>query len=294
LFSVRAFDLRSETQEVVPLKLFRLFAVLGLTSLSVAASAEVRLPHIFSDHAVLQRDRPIHVWGWSTPNAHLLAHFHQQQVATIADARGAWSLSLQPETAGGPYLLTITGDGADVTVNDLLVGDVWIASGQSNMEFPLQGFGPDTPLKNQATEIANATQPTLRLLRLEHKSDDFPLADQSSDWTLCTPDTAQKFSAIAYFFGREISQRENVPIGLIDATWGGTPADSWVSLDTLGSNPQLFPAFASRAHFADEQTSLDATIASEKAEDQAAQRAGQPIPGIRTKPPGPRRVSTTA
>jgi sialate O-acetylesterase len=258
------------------LKLLRLLA-LALTSLSIPARADVRLPHIFSDHAVLQRDRPIHVWGWAAPGAHLLARFHQQQVATIADVQGLWTLSLQPETAGGPYLLTISGDGPDVTVHDLLVGDVWIASGQSNMEFPMQGFGPDTPLKNQATEIANATQPRLRLLRLEHKSNDFPLSDQSSDWTLCTPDTARNFSAVAYFFGREISDRENVPVGLVDATWGGTPADSWVSLDTLGADPQLLPAFASRAHFANGQTSLDATIAAEKAEDQAAQRAGKPL-----------------
>ena len=259
------------------MKLLRLLALV-LSSLSVAAHADVRLPHIFSDHAVLQRDRPIHVWGWATPGARLLAHFHQQQVPTVADAEGFWTLSLQPESAGGPYLLTISGDGAEVTIHDLLVGDVWIASGQSNMEFPLQGFGPDTPLKNQATEIADATQPRLRLLRLEHKSNDFPLDDQSNDWTLCTPDTARNFSAVAYFFGREISQRENVPVGLIDVTWGGTPADSWVSLDTLGSNPQLLPAFASRAHFASELASVNATIAAEKVEDQAAQRAGRPLP----------------
>jgi sialate O-acetylesterase len=260
------------------MKLFRPLLALGLASLSVAASAEVKLPHLFSDHAVLQRDRPIHIWGSSTPGAHLLAHFHQQQVAAIADVQGLWSLSLQPEAAGGPYLLTITGDGAEVTVHDLLVGDVWIASGQSNMEFPLQGFGPDTPLKNQVAEIANATQPRLRLLRLDHKSNDFPLGDQSSDWTLCTPETARNFSAVAYFFGREIAQRENVPIGLVDSTWGGTPADSWVSLDTLGSNPQLLPAFASRAQCARQQTSLNATIAAEKAEDHAALQKGTPLP----------------
>ena len=219
------------------MKLLRPLLALALTSLSVAAHAEVQLPHIFSDHAVLQRDRPIHVWGWSAPGAHLLAHFHQQQVATIADTRGAWSLFLQPETAGGPYLLTLTGDGADVTVHDLLVGDVWIASGQSNMEFPLQGFGPDTPLKNQATEIADATQPRLRLLRLEHKSNDFPLADQPSDWTLCTPDTARNFSAIAYFYGREISQRENVPVGPLTQ-----PGEEHPPTPGLTRHPRLQPA----------------------------------------------------
>jgi sialate O-acetylesterase len=264
--------------EVDPLKLLRLMLPLLLTTLQVGASAEVRLPHVFSDHAVLQRDRPIHVWGWSTSGAHLIAHFDRQQVAAIADARGLWSLSLEPESAGGPYVLSITGDGAEVQVQDLLVGDVWIASGQSNMEFPLQGFGPDTPMKNQAQEIANATQPKLRLLRLDHKSNDFPLADQPDEWTLCTPETARKFSAVAYFFGREIAQRENVPVGLIDSTWGGTPADSWVSMDTLGTDAQLLPAFASRAQFADEQMNLDATIVGEKAEDAAAQREGKPVP----------------
>ena len=111
------------------MKLLRLMLPLLLTTLQVGASAEVRLPHVFSDHAVLQRDRPIHVWGWSTPGAHLIAHFDRQQVAAIADARGLWSLSLEPESAGGPYVLSITGDGAEVQVQDLLVGDVWIASG---------------------------------------------------------------------------------------------------------------------------------------------------------------------
>jgi sialate O-acetylesterase len=264
--------------EVQPLKWLQLSILFALTSQGAKANAEVRLPHLFSDHAVLQRDRPIHVWGWSAPGAHLVAHFHQQQVASIADAGGIWSLYLRPESAGGPYVLTITGDGADVAVHDLLVGDVWIASGQSNMEFPLQGFGPDTPLKNQASEIATATQPRLRLLRLEHKSNDFPLADQQNVWTLCTPDTARYFSAVAYFFGRDISQHENVPIGLVDTTWGGTPADSWISLNTLGSNAQLLPAFLSRAHFADEQRDLNAILASEKAEDEAAQHADKPLP----------------
>jgi sialate O-acetylesterase len=116
------------------------------------------------------------------------------------------------------------------------------------------------------------------LLRLEHKSSDFPLNDSSASWTTCTPETAKDFSAVAYFFGREISEREKVPIGLIDTTWGGTPADSWVSLDTLGSDPRLLPAFASRASFANQQADLDATVAAEKREDDAAKAAGKPAP----------------
>ena len=255
-------------------------AVLVVSCLLPASflSAEVRLPHLFSDHAVLQRERPIHIWGWATPGAHLSARFHEQTVAAIADSLGAFSLWLNPEPAGGPYTLTISGDGPSLTLSDILVGDVWFASGQSNMEMPLRGFPGQAVVKDAEKEIAAATNPKLRLLLVDKKSSDFPLADEPDTWTLCTPETAAGFSAVAYFFGREIAAKENVPVGLIDSTWGGTPADSWVSLDTLGTHPDLLPAFASRARFADEQTDLQARIAQEKAEDDAARAAGQPLP----------------
>ena len=249
-----------------------------LIASALPSPAEIRLPKMLSDGAVLQRERPIHIWGWATPGARISAHFHSQTVTADADTVGRWSVYLQPESAGGPYTLTLTGDGGAKTLNDLLVGDVWLASGQSNMEFPLQGFGASAPMKNQAEEIANANHPRIRLLRLEQKSSDFPVNDISGAWTVCTPETAKTFSAVAYFFGREISEREKVPIGLIDSTWGGTPADSWVSLDTLGSDPRLLPAFASRASFADKQTDLNETIASEKQADTAAKSAGKPVP----------------
>ena len=240
--------------------------------------AEIRLPHMLSDHAVLQRDRPMHIWGWATPGAHLTAKFHAQTVPAIADERGAFSLWLAPEPAGGPYTLTLSGDGPDLTVSDLLVGDVWFASGQSNMEIPLSGFPGSAVIQDADKEIAAATHPKLRLLLVDRKGSDIPLNDIPDTWTLCTPETAAKFSAVAYFFGREIAAKENVPVGLVDSTWGGTPADSWVSMDTLGSHPDLLPAFTARAHFADEQTDVKAQIAAEKAEDEAARAAGKPLP----------------
>ena len=252
-----------------------------LTVITSASHAEVRLPRMISDHAVLQRERPLHIWGFATPGAHLTAHFHDQAVPAVANGLGKWSLYLAPEAAGGPYTLTVSGDGAVVTVTDLLVGDVWFASGQSNMEMPMSGFPGSTPravLKNADQEIAAARNPRLRLLLVDHKSSDFPVNDITSTWTECTPETANNFSAVAYFFGREIAADENVPVGLVDSTWGGTPADSWVSLDTLGSDPQLLPAFASRARFADQQTDLQEQIDEEKAEDDAAKAAGKPAP----------------
>jgi sialate O-acetylesterase len=252
-------------------------ALLALT-LTPFAHGAVRLPHVLSDHAVLQRDRPIHIWGWATPGVRLAAHFHAQTVPAIADSLGKWSLWLAPEPAGGPYTLSITGDGAEKRLTDLLVGDVWFASGQSNMEISLSGFGASAPIKDGPKEIAAANNPRIRLLVTEKKTSDIPLDENPGVWTTCTPQTAAYFSAVAYFFGREIASRENVPIGLIDSTWGGTPADSWVSMDTLGTDPRLLPVFADRALFAKPLADTDAILAAEKREDDAAQAAGKPAP----------------
>ncbi len=127
-------------------------------------------------------------------------------------------------------------------------------------------------------------QSEVALAVAEHKSSDFALNDITATWTECTPETAKRFSAVAYFFGREVAAKENVPVGLIDSTWGGTPADSWVSLDTLGTNPALLPAFASRASFADTQADVDAQIAAEKREDAEAKAAGKAAPSHQWHP----------
>jgi sialate O-acetylesterase len=247
----------------------------SLFTLACSARAEVRLPHAISDHAVLQRERPIHIWGWATPGAHLQAHFHAQSVPAVADNIGKFSLWLKPEQAGGPYVLSITGDGPEKQVTDLLVGDVWFAS---NMEIPLSGFPGSAVIKDAAKEIAGANNPRIRLLVVEKKASDYPMDDIGGDWTACTPESAKNFSAVAYFFGREIAARENVPVGLIDSSWGGTPADSWVSMDTLGTNANLLPAFAARARFSDHLADTDAMLKAETAEDAAAKAAGKPAP----------------
>ncbi len=242
---------------------------------SPVVHAAVRLPQILSDHAVLQRGVPIHIWGWATPGAHLTVRFDKQTRMAVADEAGEWSAWLAPESAGGPYSLVVEGDGS-VTRNDMLVGDVWLASGQSNMQFPLKGF--DTaPLKNGAEEIANANHPKIRLLRVPLVGADYPQNDVNASWTDCTPETAADFSAVAYFFGREISEKENVPVGLIDSSWGGTPADSWVSMDTLGTDANLLPAFHARALFADREVRREELDAINKAN----RAAGLPLP-----PPG--------
>lgn len=258
--------------------------VLLLLLLPVAGSgaAEVRLPHIISDHTVLQREAPIHIWGWSEPEEKITVRFHSQTRSAEANAQGEWSLWLMPERAGGPYTLTAQGSSngnlSTVTVSDVLVGDVWLASGQSNMEMPLKGFPGSAVVKNSAQEIARATLPQVRLLRIEQKSSSVPVEDVEDTWTPCTPETAADFSAVAYFFGREISQKEHVPIGLIDATWGGTPVASWISLNGISADASLMPIFAARARFADGQSRLSRVVAAEKREDAAALAAHRPVP----------------
>jgi sialate O-acetylesterase len=237
---------------------------------------------MLSDHAVLQRDRPIHIWGWDAPGAAVTVDFRHQHATVNADDLGAFSLYLAPESAGGPDTLTIHGSGAGesstITLSDILVGDVWFASGQSNMEMPLRGFPGSAVVKDADKEIASATNPQIHLLVLDRKTNDYPLDDQPSSWTECNPSTAANFSAVAFFFGREIQGREHIPIGLIDSTWGGTPIASWTSLSALASDATLMPVFAARARFAEQQTNLIAQQAYEQRALAAAKAANQPAP----------------
>ena len=241
------------------------------------ARAEVRLPHMLSDHAVLQRRMPVHIWGWAEAEEKVTVSFHDQTQTAVADDLGRWSVFLRPEQAGGPYALMVQGSNT-IRLEDILVGDVWFASGQSNMEFPLNGFPGSAVLKNGPQEIAAATQPQIRLLRFAHKASEYELRDQDASWTLCTPETAAEFSAVAYFFGRDLVKQEHVPIGLIDSTWGGTPVAAWLSLDGLSGDAGLMPQFAERVAMVENQSEVPAMLDAEKRDDARARAAGQALP----------------
>ena len=220
--------------------------------------SEVRLPSLLSDHAVLQRQRPVRIWGWAQPGESVTVSFHQQTLTTAADDFGQWEAWLKPEEAGGPFVLTVTGgaSASPLRREDILVGDVWIASGQSNMEMPLRGFNPQTPVKNGDAEIAAANHPRIRLLVQTKRPSGLPLSDTKDMWSVCTPETAKSFSAVAYFFGREISEKEKVPVGLIDTTWGGTPAHAWISNGGLAS-ANVTNVFTEGANIVQEQARAD-------------------------------------
>jgi sialate O-acetylesterase len=247
------------------------------------ARCEVRLPGLLSSHMVLQREKPIHVWGWSDPGEKITIELHGVTRSTSGSSTGSWSVFLPPEPAGGPFQLTVSGGNNKIVLDDVLIGDVWFASGQSNMEMPVKGF-TGAPVKNSAEEIAHATQPQIRLINFPHKAIDFPQRNVDAHWTLCTPETAADFSAAAYFFGRELNAREHVPVGLIDATWGGTPAEAWVSLPSISTDAALMPIFGTRAEMMQSQADNEAILAAERREDEAARKAGKTPPSHPWRP----------
>lgn len=241
------------------------------------ARAEVSLPKVFSSHMVLQRDMPIHVWGFAAPDEKVAVDFHGSSASATADNLGRWSVYLPPQPAGGPFTLTVKAANT-VQLDDILLGDLWIASGQSNMEMPLAGFS-NAVLKDSEKEIAAANHPQIRLLLVERDTSEYPLEDvkAAKGWSVCTPETARNFSAAAYFFARDVQEHQHVPIGLVDSTWGGTPAEAWVSLDGIAADAGLMPVFAARADRMNREAGeqrLDALVKQAKAEGKTPPKQG--------------------
>ena len=205
------------------------------------ASADIILPKLFSDHMVLQRESEVPVWGVATPGQALKVTFADVSYETKADAGGKWSTSIRTHEAGGPFELEVSAEGSDlkVGVSNVMVGDVWICSGQSNMEWPVKkALNPDTEIE-QAKNF-----PNLRLFSIKPSSSPEPLEDFGvvEPWAVCGPDSVGDFSAVGYFFGRELSKSVgDVPIGLINSTWGGTRCEAWASRESLESVESLSP-----------------------------------------------------
>lgn len=206
--------------------------LLTLGILAPAAVARPYLPGMFSDHGVLQRGVPIRVWGLAEAGEIVRVRFHRQSIEAVASKAGLWDVHLMPESAGGPYTLAVTSDRSTVSIErrDILVGDVWFASGQSNMEMPFAGFTKsNSPVNGSEQQIAKAAIPQLRLLAQRRRLSVTPLIDTEDRWEVSSPEAARSFSAVAHVFGRTIAAAEGVPIGIITAHIGGTPAQSWIS-----------------------------------------------------------------
>ena len=198
-------------------------------ALCASLHAEVSVPNIFGDHMVLQREQANPVWGKADPGEVVAVSIGDQTHSTEANADGAWRIKLDPLPVGGPYELTIKGSNT-IQLKDILVGEVWICSGQSNMSWSLKG------INNAEVEIASANYPQIRLITVPHVGTQIPQDDFDGQWKVCQPDSAKYFSAIGYLFGRRIHNTTGVPVGLINNAWGGSSAEAWVPREVLESD----------------------------------------------------------
>ncbi len=249
-----------------------ILGLLAATALATAAQAAPILAPVFTDHAVLQRGQPIRVWGAARPGAVVSLALGEAQGTATADASGRWSTTFPAREPGAALTLTAKTEGDSQTISDLLVGDVWLCSGQSNMEYPLR-----RALGGEA-EAANAADPNIRLLQTGRVSLPEPtgVLPKEAVWRAATPESANNFSAACFFMGREIKKTTGAPIGLIDATWGGSVIQDWISregLHALGDYDEGLAVLAEYAKSPESGSALwSAMLArwSAKAEPQAA------------------------
>jgi sialate O-acetylesterase len=262
------------------------FAILLVYSRPLAA--DVRLPAIFTDNGVLQRDIPLPVWGWADPGEEITVKIGEQTKTAAPDAKtGKWTVKLDPLAAGGPFTLTVSGKNT-ITLNNVLVGEVWVCSGQSNMQFAVRG------VRRGLEEIDAAKYPKIRLISVPLRGSGTPQDDFKGRWEECSSETVAGFSAVGYFFGRELLENLNVPIGLIHCSYGGSSCESWVDRPALEAVPELLPMLkrydkelaayndaGAKARFAKQMDNWRQAAA-------AARAAGQPAPSRPRAPTDPR------
>jgi len=200
----------------------------------VPVGADVRLPGIFASHMVVQRSLPVPVWGWAEPGEKVKVILAGQSLEATADADGKWMVRFAPIVEPGPHVLKVHGDNT-LELTDVLAGEVWLASGQSNMAMTVNRC------LNAEQEIASADHPKIRMFTVSRASVETPQTNVEGQWQLCSPETVGGFSATAYFFGRELNRELDVPVGLINSSWGGTPVQAWTSIDQQEDQAELKP-----------------------------------------------------
>jgi sialate O-acetylesterase len=215
----------------VLLPLILLFA----TSIFSAVHAEIRLPAIIGSHMVLQQNSDEKIWGWCGPGEKIQINSGWDTVSynAIGNSDGKWMLSIKTPAAGGPYTLTINGSNK-IVLEDILVGEVWDCSGQSNME-----MNYNWGTKEYTNDVENATNKSIHFFQIPTLSADYPQDDTKGQWVVCNPEDMKKFSLAGYFFGQKLQETLSVPVGLIEASWGGTPAEAWTPKDAIDNNVVL-------------------------------------------------------
>ena len=202
----------------------------------VQLAANVSLPAIFSDNMVLQQKSKVKIWGWAKPGeaVKLVASWNGDTLSVTPGNQGHWEITLQTPAAGGPYSIYIQGNNS-ITLNNVLLGEVWLCSGQSNMEWKAT-----SGIINAQQEVEAAKYPNIRFYTVDHRTAVDPQIDlNGSGWSECTPETMKDFSAVAYFFARKVHQETGVPIGLVNSSWGGTPAETWTPESVYQADEKL-------------------------------------------------------
>ncbi len=264
---------------------FRAITSLILCSLLAAAALAAVKPHaLFSDGCVLQQGMPVPVWGWADEGEKVTVEFQGQNVSATASG-GKWMVTLKDLKAGGPFEMKLTGS-STVTIKNILVGEVWLCSGQSNMQWTMNQTA------NAKEDIAAANHPKIRLFSVPRLSKDTPQTDAKGEWKECSPDSVKDFSAVGYFFGRALqAARQGVPVGLINSSYGGTPSEAWTS-DSVVKNDPSFAGVRERyakalEAFPEASAKWEAALEKHKEAVAKAKEEGRPAPAAPGRPMGP-------
>jgi sialate O-acetylesterase len=262
--------------------------VVAVGTAASRAAADVSLPTLLSDHAVLQRGRPIPVWGRADPGEKVIVTLAGKSASAEAGGDGRWRVVLPALEAGGPFEMTVEGRNR-LVVKDLLVGEVWVCSGQSNMSMTV------AQSKDAEQEQRDADHPGIRLLTVPLLAATEPQEDFAGAWAACAPATVPRFSAVAYYFGREVHRQAKVPVGLIHCSWGGTVAEAWTPEEKVAAEPALRPLWDRWQKASKEYDPKEAEAKYRKAhekwrkEAEEDRRAGRKPPPEPPLPPDPRR-----
>ena len=256
--------------------------------------AEVKLPGLLSDGMVIQQGMKVNIWGTAAPGEQVSVSLKDQQVSAVADGEGQWKVKLGPLNAGGPFTLTIAGKNT-IALHDVMVGEVWVCSGQSNMEMPVgtNSEGWSGNVNNFQEEIARADYPELRMFTVQKSVAGKPQRDVKGYWVTARPQTVGEFSAVGYFFARELLKVLNVPVGMIHSSWGGTPAEAWTSRGTLQSEADLKSILESETKllspYPKTMQDFEQQFSHWRQESDKAESDGAPVPTAPTIPDDPRR-----
>ena len=256
-------------------------ALAAFLGFSIPAFADVKLPALISDNMVLLQDSKANVWGTASPNEKVTVTLGDKSVSDTADKAGKWSVKLEGLTPGSGKDMTVAGKNK-LTVKNVAVGEVWVASGQSNMEFGVKGG------LNAEQEIAAANFPDIRVFTVTKKGSKTPLDDCAGKWEIATPENAGHFSAVGYFFVRELHQKMKQPIGLIHTSWGGTPVETWIPESGMKSNGAFGEHWKKKtAAYPAAKTAYDKQVAAFKEATEKAKTEGKPAPRPPRAPDGP-------